>query len=261
MVTAYLFSLLLAWVVCCLVMTAVWWHQNRTRNAGIVDAWWSYNFFLITLLYAGFGTGHPTKKLICVVLVGLWSLRLGTHLLIRNTRHTQEDNRYRKLREEYGAREGFLMWRFFIYQATSNVLLSLPFLFVVNQSKKEISLLWILALVIGLLAWGGESLADHQLKKFKLKPENMGKVCKQVLWNYSRHPNYFFEWLMWVAFALLALESEWGWLALSAPLIMYYILNHVTGIPMLEELAVKTKGNEYRHYQQTTSSFFPWFKK
>ena len=260
MIASFSLSLLLAWGLCSMIMTAVWWYQTRTRNAGIVDAWWSYNFFFTALLFAVIGSGDSLKKIICLVLVALWSLRLGTHLLIRNTQHAEEDSRYKKLREEYGERERFLMWRFFIFQATSNVILSLPFLFAVNQTENEINLLWIAGLAVGLVALGGESLADHQLKKFKAQPENKGKVCRQGLWNYSRHPNYFFEWLMWVAFTLLALESKGGWLAISAPLIMYYILNHVTGIPMLEELAVKTKGDEYRKYQQTTSSFFPWFK-
>ena len=100
-----------------------------------------------------------------------------------------------------------------------------------------------------------------QLKQFKANPANKGRVCQAGLWNFSRHPNYFFEWLVWVAFFLFALGSPWGWVTIYCPALMLFFLLKVTGIPMTEELAVKTKGDAYREYQRTTSVFVPWFKK
>jgi steroid 5-alpha reductase family enzyme len=99
------------------------------------------------------------------------------------------------------------------------------------------------------------------LKAFKKDPATKGKVCEEGLWKYSRHPNYFFEWLIWIGYALIAMDSPLGWIAWICPISMYILLNKVTGIPMLEELAVVSKGQMYVRYQQTTSAFFPWFKK
>jgi steroid 5-alpha reductase family enzyme len=250
-----------AFVLACVLMTLVWWHQLHTRNAGMVDAWWSYAFGMITVFYGTFAEGDFTRKLLITFLVMLWSFRLGTHLFIRNAKHMEEDSRYKKLREEYGQREKFKMWRFFIYQAISNVLLSIPFLIVCLDRSGDFSFLFWIGIILWIIAIFGESVADHQLKAFKQNPLNKGKVCQTGLWKYSRHPNYFFEWLVWVSYAILATSSPYGWMAWFCPLIMYLLLTKVTGIPMLEELAVISKGNAYVRYQQTTSAFFLWFRR
>jgi steroid 5-alpha reductase family enzyme len=114
--------------------------------------------------------------------------------------------------------------------------------------------LWVVALL-------GETAADAELKRFKADPANKGKTCRKGLWNYSRHPNYFFEWLIWVAFFLAALASPYGWISLLCPVLMFIFLFKVTGIPMTETQALKTRGKDYRDYQRTTSMFVPWFKK
>ena len=252
---------LYALALACTCMTLVWWRQVFTKNAGIVDGWWSYNFGFIAILYAALGQGDLTHKLIILIPVLIWSFRLGTHLLVRNTSHVEEDTRYRKLRQEYGAHENFRMWLFFQYQAVSNVLLSVPFLFVCLDESNTIPLLVWIGLIIWAIAIVGESAADQQLKKFKRDSTNKGKVCQDGLWKYTRHPNYFFEWLIWVGYALIAWSSPYGYLGLICPVIMYLLLNKVTGIPMLESLAVASKGAAYRQYQATTSAFFPWFRK
>ncbi len=256
----YIELALYALALATLIMTLVWWRQLSTKNAGIVDGWWSYNFGFITLLYFFLASGDFTRKLIILIPVLIWSIRLGSHLLIRNTSHAHEDTRYAKLRKEYGEHENFRMWIFFIYQAISNVILTVPFLVICLDSSSELSILVWIGLVIWVIAVIGEATADQQLKNFKKDPSNKGKVCQTGLWNYSRHPNYFFEWLIWVGFTFIALASPYGHLGLICPIIMYILLNNVTGIPMLEELAVKSKGQDYIQYQKTTSSFFPWFK-
>ena len=151
------------------VMTLVWYRQIFTKNAGIVDGWWSYNFGLITLLYVWLGSGDFTRKLIILVPVMILKFRLGTHLLIRNSSHTAEDTRYAKLRKEYGSHENFRMWLFFMYQAISNVILSIPFLIICQDGASGLSSLVWVGLIIWSIAIIGESVADHQLKKFKEK--------------------------------------------------------------------------------------------
>lgn len=251
---------LLGTLLSMIVLTLVWWRQLFTHNAGIVDGWWSYNFGLITLLYVILGPGDLFRKTVILAMVMIWSIRLGTHLLIRNTTHTDEDTRYKKLREEYGRHQHLMMWRFFMYQALSNVLLSAPFLIICLDESAKLSMWVWFGVAIWAIAIAGESIADAQLKRFKKDLSNRGKVCQAGLWNYSRHPNYFFEWLIWLGYAVMAIDSPYGWIALGCPVLMYLLLTKVTGIPMLEDLAVKSKGDAYREYQRTTNAFFPWFK-
>jgi steroid 5-alpha reductase family enzyme len=104
-------------------------------------------------------------------------------------------------------------------------------------------------------------LADAQLNAFKRRPDKSSPVCDVGLWRYSRHPNYFFEWLIWVAYFLFAAASPWGWLGILSPVAILFLLLKVTGIPMTEEQAVRSKGDAYRRYQKTTSAFVPWFRK
>ena len=92
-------------------------------------------------------------------------------------------------------------------------------------------------------------------------PASKGRVCEAGLWHYSRHPNYFFEWLIWVAYFVFALASPWGWAAVIGPASILFLLLRVTGIPLTEEQSLRSKGDAYRRYQQTTSAFVPCFPK
>jgi steroid 5-alpha reductase family enzyme len=112
-----------------------------------------------------------------------------------------------------------------------------------------------------LAAIAGEALADGQLRQFRADPGNRGRVCDIGLWGWSRHPNYFFEWLGWVAYPLLAIDLRgdypFGWLALSAPAFMYWLLVYVSGVPPLEQQMLRSRGAAYREYQGRVSAFFP----
>jgi len=115
--------------------------------------------------------------------------------------------------------------------------------------------------VLWLIAISGEALADAQLAAFKRHAANRGRVCDAGLWRYSRHPNYFFEWLIWMAYAVFAFPSPYGYLALIIPAVMLFFLFKVTGIPATEEQSLRSRGDKYREYQRTTSRFVPWFPK
>jgi steroid 5-alpha reductase family enzyme len=246
---------------------------KKIGNNGIVDVVWSAGFGGIAVLYAllapplADGTHFDLRRCLLLVMVLGWSLRLGLHLYVRvRKHHPHEDVRYAQLRKEWGADVDRRMFGFFQLQGAIQVVLSIPWLlsFLKNVPTRhtealspwEISgaVLWILALV-------GESVADRQLASFRADPANRGTVCQLGLWNYSRHPNYFFEWLVWVAFFLFACGSPYGWLSLVAPVLMWHFLVNVTGIPMTEELSVRSKGDAYREYQRSTSAFVPWFKR
>jgi steroid 5-alpha reductase family enzyme len=150
---------------------------------------------------------------------------------------------------------------FFELQAGLIVLLSTPFLIACLNSHQGISVLEWTGVAVWAIAITGEGIADRQLKQFRSHPENIGKVCQSGLWNYSRHPNYFFEWLVWVGFFLFAWDSPGGCFTVLCPTLMLFFLLRVTGIPLTEELSVKSKGEAYRKYQRTTSAFVPWLKR
>jgi steroid 5-alpha reductase family enzyme len=99
------------------------------------------------------------------------------------------------------------------------------------------------------------------LHRFKANPANRGRTCQAGLWRYSRHPNYFFEWVVWVGFFVFALGSPWGWTAVASPIVMLYILLFVTGVPAAEAASLRSRGDEFRAYQHTTSTFVPWLRK
>ena len=271
--TEALILLAAALVFVVIEMTLAWFVARQLRNNGIVDIVWSTGFAPLALLYffvdpvEGREFEMLPRWIAITTMVVIWSLRLGTHLFVRvRAHHPREDVRYAKLRDEWGAATDRKMFGFFQLQGALQVLLSLPVM-LVNLDKDRFVSGWGLGFtgVLGVALWVcgllGESLADRQLARFRADPTNKGKVCQTGLWNYSRHPNYFFEWLVWVGYAVFALGSPWGWLGFIAPALMLHFLLNVTGIPMTEELSLKSKGDAYREYQRTTSAFVPWFKK
>jgi steroid 5-alpha reductase family enzyme len=141
------------------------------------------------------------------------------------------------------------------------VILAIPFFIITANQSAEIATLEYAGLVIWLVAFIGEMLADRQLAAFKKDPANKGKVCDTGLWYYSRHPNYFFEWLSWMGYFIFALASPMGILAIISPAIILYLLTKVTGVPNNEQQNLRSKPVAYKKYQQTTSAFFPWKKK
>ncbi len=242
------------------IFTITWLIQLRTRNAAIVDAVWSLSFPVLALVYFLLSTQSPNKVLF-LVMICVWGVRLGVHLLTRVLREEHEDVRYTALRKEWGDKQNILMLRFYYFQAVLAVVLSLPFALVMVQDARDISVLEFVGAGIWLIAVFGESVADAQLRSFKADPANKGKVCQKGLWNYSRHPNYFFEWLIWVSFFVFACASPFGWLSIICPAMMLYFLLKITGIPYTETQSVKSKGQAYIEYQETTSAFVPLPKR
>jgi steroid 5-alpha reductase family enzyme len=181
--------------------------------------------------------------------------------LFQRNWNAPEDGRYAQLREEWGEQANTNMFLFFQFQAFLAVLLSLPFLLISFNPEPAIQLVEIIGIGVWTIGFAGETLADAQLKRFKSKPENKGKVCDVGLWFYSRHPNYFFEWVICLAYFLIALAAPYGWLSIISPLLMLHFLKNVTGIPATEEQILKSRGEPYKIYQKTTSSFILWFKK
>lgn len=243
----------------CVLFAGVYLLARRLDNYGIVDVAWSYAFGLLAVFFAATADGWLPRRLALAALVVAWSVRLGTHLGRRvAAHHPEEDGRYRRMRESWAGRFHATMFGFFQLQALSVVVLGLPFLVAMRHASPGFHPLEVAGALVWCVAILGESIADAQLAAFKREPRHRGAVCAAGLWRWSRHPNYFFEWLVWVGFALIALAAPAGWTGLIAPASILYLLLRVTGIPLTEEQAVRSKGDAYRRYQQSTSVFIPW---
>jgi steroid 5-alpha reductase family enzyme len=243
-----------------LIMTALWLLGIRNRNFSYVDIGWSANFAVLAVLYAALADGWPTRKWVIAAMFGLWSLRLAGHLAKRIIGEPEE-GRYTDLRQRWADNLNGKFFGFFQLQALLNVVLATPLLIACINPSPQLHPLEALGVAIWLVGLIGESLADGQLAAFKRDPANRGKVCEIGLWRYSRHPNYFFEWTIWIGYAVFALASPWGWVALAMPTLMLHFLINVTGVKATEEQALRSKGELYRDYQRRTSMFVPMPRK
>jgi len=246
-------------VVAFVLFALTWLLSLKLNNFSFVDVTWSYALAVMAPLYALLGGGFAERKIIAVTMGVLWSVRLGTYLLIRvKGHHPHEDVRYAVLREKWKDGLGKNFFFFFQAQALLIVLLAVPVLLACLNPAPKLNLIEMAGAIVWLIGLSGEALSDAQMKRFKADPASKGKVCKVGLWRYSRHPNYFFESVVWWGFWLFACGSPWGWATVYAPALILYFLLRVTGIPLTEECAVKSKGDAYREYQRTTSAFVPW---
>ncbi len=250
---------LIVTLACCLIMAITWLAAIWIDNFSIVDVVWSYNFPIIAAILYFLADGAEARKLMVLFAVCCWGFRLGSHLMVRIAGHIHtEDGRYLELRKKWSKNLNREFFQFYQMQAISNVFLAIPFFIMMVNPSPELTQLEKIGFIIWAIALAGEALSDYQLARFKKNPANKGQVCNVGLWSWSRHPNYFFEFLIWVAYATMALSSPWGWLAIICPVSIFYLLHKVTGIPMTEEQAVRSKGELYINYQKTTSKFFPF---
>jgi steroid 5-alpha reductase family enzyme len=251
-------ALAFALLIMVVLFSITYWVCRRFDNYGFVDVVWAYSFTPLAWFFALNATGWSLRQLVIAALASAWSIRLGSHLYKRvASHHPKEDSRYAQLREDWEDNFGPMMFGFFLLQALTVVLLGLPFIFPAYNDATAFSMTEIIGTAIVFLALTSEALADGQLSAFVRKPENKGKVCNVGFWRYSRHPNYFFEWCIWVGFGVFALGSSFGWIALIAPASIYYLLRYKTGVPMAEASSLKSKGDQFREYQRTTNEFFP----
>lgn len=242
-----------------LIFFLAWGWARRWDNYSVVDAVWAFGIGFIGSLWLYLSGAGMAKHWVAAGLVILWSVRLCWHLERRIRRmYPVEDARYTKLREVWKGRVASAFFCFFQAQALSVIVLALPFLWIARDPDGAWSVWESLGLALCLLGILGEGLADAQMSAFKAKNSDSKAVCQDGLWYYSRHPNYFFESIIWLGFYTYACGSELGWTAIHAPVIITYLLLKVTGIPPTEAAAVLRKGDAYRRYQDSTSAFIPW---
>jgi steroid 5-alpha reductase family enzyme len=261
MLMSYLVALLVMAAVFAVLMALAWAVQQRTGNSGWVDTIWTFSLGLVgaggALWPLGGGVPNERQWLVALLVV-LWSLRLGSHIA-RRTSAISDDPRYARFAQQWGADAPRKMFIFLQNQALGSLPLVSAIFVAAHLPGELLGVQDYAGALLLLTGIAGEAIADAQLKQFRTDPANKGRVCDIGLWRLSRHPNYFFQWFGWLAYPVIALSPDylWGLAAVPAPLVMYWILVHVTGIPPLEEQMQHSRGDAYRAYQVRTSKFFP----
>jgi steroid 5-alpha reductase family enzyme len=233
----------------------------RIQVMALVDVLWSFGVGLGAVCYLCYLESLTLRSWVVVSVLLLWSLRLSLYLLVNRVLAAKEDPRYVHLASYWGRHAKRNFYLLFVAQILLVALFVLPVTIALGDGTQQWRWWDGLGLAVAALALVGEGLADRQLAHFRSQPDNHGKVCQVGLWRYSRHPNYFFEWLYWWAFVLFACGQAGAAISLVGPVAMYLFLNYITGIPHAERSSLKSRGEAYRRYQQTTNTFFPWIPR
>jgi steroid 5-alpha reductase family enzyme len=246
------------------IMAGAWLVWRGTRNSGWIDTVWTFGLGAIGFI----GALSPfllsgtvsARQFLVAALIAIWSLRLGIHIAQR-TKGITDDPRYAALVRDWGADAVRQMFWLAQKQALVSIPLALSILLAAFNPVPELRLQDWLGAAVLLVGVTGETIADNELRKFRADLANRNRIYDSGLWRWSRHPNYFFEWLGWLAYPLIAIDigggDPWGYVALAGPLCMYWLLVHVSGIPPLEAHMLERRRDEFRAYQARTNAFFP----
>lgn len=232
--------------------------ERRTGNSGWIDVVWTFGLGLTGIAGAmlPFGVGPTSRRLLVAALALAWALRLGLHIA-RRTRGIAEDPRYAKLKRDWGSDAPRQLARLLQMQALVSIPLGLGIVLAAHNPVPSLSWRDFAGTALFAAGLAGGAIADGQLRAFARS--GAGGVCDHGLWRWSRHPNYFFECLLWCSYALIAPAAgyHWGWLAVLAPACITLLLARISGIPPLEEHMLAKHGEAYRAYQHRTSALIP----
>jgi len=244
-----------------ILVSLLWGLSVIIKNVSIVDLFWGMGFVIVNAVYFYYSGDFFHRKILLLVLVTIWGLRLSLYLAWRNI-GKGEDFRYQEFRKNYGAERywWFSFFQTFLLQGALIMLVSLPLLGVNAQTDSN-SLHWMdyLGILVFMIGFIFEAGGDFQLARFKNNPDNKGKVLNTGLWKYTRHPNYFGDSAVWWSFGLFSIAAGGYWQIIGS-ILMTLIIIKVSGVSLLEKTLNVTKP-QYRDYIQKTNSFFPWFPK
>ncbi len=257
MLTLFLQACLLVLVL----VTLLWVVSVIIKNVSIVDLFWGFGFVVVNAFYVFTSGELNDRKILMLVLVSLWGLRLSIYLAWRNL-GKGEDFRYQEFRRKYGPERYWWVSYFqtFILQGVLMMIISLPLLAVSSGTgSSTLGVLDLIGILVWLTGFVFEAGGDFQLAAFKSNPKNKGKVLNTGFWKYTRHPNYFGDSAVWWAYALFCLAAGGYWQIIGS-VIMTLLIIKVSGVALLEKSLVDKKP-EYREYIRKTSAFLPWFPK
>lgn len=234
-------------------VSLMWLLSVPLRDASIIDMFWGPLFVVVAwvLLYAAGEV--QIRSYLVTLLVTLWGLRLGFHLITRNLGEG-EDSRYRHWRANGGERWWLkTYYRVFLLQGAIALLVATP-LIAAFQRPDELGVVNLFGIAVWLTGFLWELLADIQLTRFKADPDNEGRILDTGLWRLSRHPNYFGDAVQWWGLGLIAVEPGTWW-ALVGPAVMTTVF--VTLSNDVIERGMKKRRPNYAAYIENTPPFFP----
>ncbi len=240
------------------VAIASWLVSIVKNDVSIVDTLWSLMFVVLLVVYSARVETLGTRAALVLPLVAIWAFRLSAHIAWRN--HGQpEDRRYRQIRNNnephFAIKSLYIV---FGLQAALAWVIGIPLAAAVT-SEVPIGALDVAGVALWLIGFGFEAIGDLQLARFRRDPSNSRRVLDRGLWAYTRHPNYFGEFVLWWGYFLLALGAG-AWWTIFAPLLMTALLLKVSGVALLER-DIGTRRPEYDDYVRSTNAFFPGPRK
>ena len=241
--------------------TAAYLIARKVKLMAIVDTIWTVGLGISALVYHAVANLESIRSWVVLLIICLWSFRLSYHLFRDRIFTGQEDPRYKALAKYWALKSARNFYFLFLAQIIFIALFLCPVIIAMQNPQPIWAWTDTLGILIAISAMVGEWVADHQLATFRAKPDNKRSVCKDGLWRYSRHPNYFFEWLHWFAYFSFAVGSSSVWFALVGPIAIFIFLRFLTGVPYAEMSSLKSRGDAYRQYQSSTNAFFPWIKR
>lgn len=244
------------WLTIIAIMFVAWLFHLRLDNASIVDVAWAVGLMGAAVTQWLMTETRTSLHLVSLLLILLWGLRLSGHLFMTRVIPAFHDERYAQISAKWQHARAFKFLLHFQFQGLLQMLLTVGFVFIFLNHELSIHVAYGLGVILIFIGIVGESLADLQLLRFSRNPDNKGQVMNHGLWHYSRHPNYFFEWLVWLGLACMSLAHPYGWLALFAPLVLLGIMLGITA-PLTERQSLKSRGEAYAQYQRQTSQFVP----
>jgi steroid 5-alpha reductase family enzyme len=239
------------------LMLTLWVISVAIHDASIVDPVWGLAFVLIAWTAVATTSSRTSVATLLVGLVTIWGLRLSIYLGRRNL-GKGEDFRYQAMRRRYGARFPLIsLFIVFLLQAGLAWVVSLPVQAGIQGSAGAslTSPLVLAGVVLWAIGLAFESVGDLQLARFKRDPSNQGQVLDRGLWRYTRHPNYFGDFLVWWGFFLVAAATG-AWWTVVGPVLMAILLIRVSGAGLLEQ-TIGERRPGYADYIRRTSGFVP----
>ena len=209
-------------------------------------------------LWAGSQSESPSaRELIVSLLVVIWALRLSSFLYLRIHR-TGKDGRFDRLKTS--------PIRFLVPWTIQGlwVFLTMIVVIVINSqasSAPELGIWDAIGLLMWLLGFSIEVIADNQKSAFNANSENQGKWIDSGLWSYSRHPNYLGEIMLWTGITCFGISCFSGLERVTwvSPIFIYLLLTKISGVPILDRRGLEKWGNqpEYHKYRENTPTLLP----
>ena len=244
-----------------IMMSLLWVISVILKNVSIVDLFWGFGFVITNIFYFISTEGFLSRKIILLILVSVWGLRLSGYLAWRNL-GKGEDYRYQQFRSKYGEKRYWWISFFqtFLLQGILMWLISAPLLGAQYYGQdRNLGILDYSGIILWIIGFIFEAGGDYQLAAFKADLSNKGKVLTSGLWRYTRHPNYFGDSSVWWGYGLISISAG-SFLSVLGSLLMTALIIKVSGVTLLEK-NLKEKKPEYREYIEKTSTFIPWFPK